>query len=119
MIGDQEVGLAGKLDALYERDGKLRVIDFKTSGKVKGKEKDFALQLAYYDMLLRANDINVSGASIVQVRADGIEEFPVAITDETRAELMTTLDVVLTELLSGQWRKGEPSAYDDLLDLFR
>ena len=118
-FGNDEILLAGKLDAIYVKDGKRRIIDFKTSKTIKGKEKDFELQLAYYDMLLRANDIVPAGASIVQVRTDGIEEFPVVIDDQARDTLSATLEEVVPEMLSSKWRAPkEPGEYDDLLKLF-
>ncbi len=113
------VNLSGKVDAVLERDGQLRIVDFKTSSSVKGHEEDFVLQLAFYDFLLRANDEAPAGASIVQVRTDGIDEFPVPLDTDARAAFMLSLEEAVPEMLSGVWRKpSEPSEYDDLLKLF-
>jgi len=115
-----EVILAGKLDATYLRDGKRYIVDFKTSKTIKGKEKDFELQLAFYDMLLSANNLSVTGASLVQVRPDGLEEFSVPLTSEVRLELASTLETTVQEMLDGRWRESkEPSEYDGLLEIFK
>ena len=115
----EQVNLSGKVDAVLERDGQLRIVDFKTSSTVRGKEEDFLLQLSFYDFLLRENGETPMGASIIQVRTDGIEEFPVPLTDEARQLFQETLDAVIPEMLSGKWRAPqEVSEYDDLLKLF-
>ena len=117
----ETVNLSGKIDAVLERDGASRIIDFKTSTTVRGKEENYLLQLAFYDYLLRENGEKPSGACIVQVRADGVEEFPIPLTDSARAEFLATLEEAVPEMLSGKWRAGastEPSLYDDLLKLF-
>jgi hypothetical protein len=54
----------------------------------------------------------------VQVGPELVREFPVPLTTESRADLAQVLDEVLIELLSGVWRKGEESDYDDVLTLF-
>lgn len=113
------VNLSGKVDAILERDGQLRIVDFKTSSSVKGHEQDFVLQLAFYDYLLQANGEAPVGASIIQVRTDGIDEFPVPLDTEARAAFLLSLEEAVPEMLSGVWRKPtEPSEYDDLLKLF-
>ncbi len=118
-IEGETVHLSGKLDAVLEQNGKARIVDFKTSTTVRGHEEDYQLQLAFYDYLLRENGESPAGVSIIQVRTDGVEEFPVPLTEEVKAEFLVTLDTVLTEMLSGAWRPAkEPSPYDDLLKLF-
>jgi RecB family exonuclease len=113
------VNFSGKVDAVLEREGQLRIVDFKTSSSVKGHEEDFVLQLAFYDFLLQANGEAPTGASIIQVRTDGIDEFPVPLTDEAREQFLITLNEAVPEMLSGVWRKPlEASEYDDLLSLF-
>lgn len=117
----ETVNLSGKIDALLDRAGKQRVVDFKTSTTVRGKEESYVLQLAFYDYLLRENGEHPTGACIVQVRIDGVEEFPIPLTEESRAGFQATLEEAVPELLSGKWRVGtatEPSLYDDLLKLF-
>lgn len=118
-VGEETVNLSGKVDAVLERDGKLRVVDFKTSTNVSGEDAKFALQLAFYDYLLRENGEMPEGASLIQVRPDGINEVPVTVTEGTRKNFLARLDAALAEMLSGKWRAGEtPSEYDDLLRLF-
>ena len=97
----------------------VNIVDFKTSSSVKGHEQDFVLQLAFYDYLLQANGEAPVGASIIQVRTDGIDEFPVPLDTEARAAFLLSLEEAVPEMLSGVWRKPtEPSEYDDLLKLF-
>ena len=113
-----EVLLYGKVDAIFKKPEGECIVDFKTSSDVHIKDEKHARQLAFYDLLLSENGHALTGAAIVQVGPDLVKEFPVPLTGETRAELQATLDQVLTELLSGEWRKGEASEYDDLLTLF-
>ncbi|MGE5541307.1 MAG: UvrD-helicase domain-containing protein [Bacillota bacterium] len=110
--------LQGKVDAVFQNPDGERIIDFKTSSDVHIKDEKHARQLAFYDLLLRENGHVPTGASIVQVGPETVTEYPVPLTDETRTELTETLDAVIRELLSGKWREGEPSDYDDLLNLF-
>lgn len=113
------VNLSGKVDAVLKRDGQLRIVDFKTSSTVKGHEEDFVLQLAFYDFLLRANNEVPSGASIIQVRPDGVDEYPIPLTEDARAAFLVSLEEAVPEMLSGAWRTpSEATEYDDLLKLF-
>lgn len=117
-VNGTEVLLKGKVDAVFEGEGGECIVDFKTASKLEGKKEEYERQLAFYDLLLRANGHETTDALIVQVGEDEVKEHPVALTQETRAALTETLDQVLTELLSGKWRAGEESEYDDLLALF-
>jgi ATP-dependent exoDNAse (exonuclease V) beta subunit len=118
-VGEETANLNGKVDAVLERDGVLRIIDFKTSTSVKAEDSKFALQLAFYDYLIRENGEHPQGASIIQVRADGIDEVLIPLTDETRTSFLKELDEAIGEMLSGKWRPAEvQSPYDDLLKLF-
>jgi DNA helicase-2/ATP-dependent DNA helicase PcrA len=112
------VKLQGKVDAIFEVPSGECIVDFKTSSDVHIKDEKHARQLAFYDLLLRANGHNTTHAYIVQVGPEHVQEYPVPLTDETRADLTQTLDAVITELWNGNWRAGEPSEYDDLLSLF-
>ncbi|HEY0010773.1 MAG TPA: ATP-dependent DNA helicase [Candidatus Paceibacterota bacterium] len=116
---DTEVLLYGKLDALFATEDGECIVDFKTSREVQTKDEKHMRQLAFYDFLLRENGHAPMLASIVQVGPEEVNVYPVPLTDETRAELKSTLDTVLTELLTGKWRAGEASEYDELLELFR
>ena len=118
MVGGKEVLLYGKLDAIFMTPEGECIVDFKTSSDVHIKDEKHARQLAFYDLLLKANDHQPTCAAIVQVGPEVVKEFPVPLTAETRKELIETLEAVITELLSGVWREGEPSDYDDLLKLF-
>jgi DNA helicase-2/ATP-dependent DNA helicase PcrA len=118
-FGDTEVILKGKVDAVFKGASGECIVDFKTSSSIDKKDQaKFERQLAFYDMVLRANDHQTTEALIIQIGDEGVDEYPVALTDETREELQNTLTEVVNELLSGQWRVGEASEYDDLLKLF-
>jgi DNA helicase-2/ATP-dependent DNA helicase PcrA len=119
-VDGREVLLKGKVDAVFKHDDGECIVDFKTSTTIDKKDQaKFERQLAFYDLLLRENGHPTTSALIIQVSEEAVTEHPVALTTETRGELLETLDSVLNELLSGEWREGEPSEYDDLLELFR
>jgi DNA helicase-2/ATP-dependent DNA helicase PcrA len=117
-VNGKEILLKGKVDAVFKGEGGECIVDFKTSSSVTGKKEAFERQLAFYDLVLRANGHETTSALIVQVGEEEVTEHPVALTNETRAELEATLAEVLDELISGKWREGTPSDYDDLLQLF-
>jgi len=119
MVGKTEVVLKGKVDAVFKSDGGECIVDFKTSSTISKGDKDkFERQIAFYDLLLCEDGHASESGLIIQISEDDMKEYPVALTDATRAELKSTLDEVLTELVEGRWRAGEASAYDDLLKLF-
>ncbi|MDB5236939.1 MAG: UvrD/REP helicase, helicase / ATP-dependent helicase PcrA [Parcubacteria group bacterium] len=117
-IAGHEIKLQGKVDAIFETSHGECIVDFKTSSDVHIKDEKHARQLAFYDLLLRANGHNTTQATIVQVGPEEVHELPVPLNEETRAQLSATLEEVIAELWEGNWRKGEPSEYDDLLKLF-
>jgi RecB family exonuclease len=117
-IAGKELMLKGKADAVFKEGAGVTVVDFKTSSSLTGRQEDFERQLAFYDLLLRENGHDATGALIVQVGEDGITEHPVALTPEVRERFARELDEVLEELVAGRWRAGEESPYDDLLKLF-
>lgn len=114
LIDGENVLLSGKVDAVLGK----RVIDFKTTGNLNAHDEEYMLQLAFYDLLLNANGVPIEEAMIVQVTPKEVTEHPIVLNDETRAHLKETLDTVVREMLTGKWRKGEPSSYDSLLTLF-
>ncbi len=118
-VAGKKVLLKGKIDAVFKGDGGECLVDWKTSKTINKEDKEnFERQIAFYDLLLRANDHAPESALIIQVGEDGVREHPVALGSETRAALNETLDEVLNELISGKWRKGESTQYDALLGLF-
>jgi ATP-dependent helicase/DNAse subunit B len=117
-IAGEEVLLRGKVDAVFATANGECIIDFKTSSSIRAHDEEYRHQLAFYDLLLRANDHAPMSAMIVQVGADEVVEHDVPLSEETRTEFLALLDAVIQELLSGQWRKGEPTLYDDVLRLF-
>ncbi|MES2931336.1 MAG: ATP-dependent DNA helicase [Patescibacteria group bacterium] len=112
------IKLKGQIDALFETSSGICIADFKTTSEIKAVDEKYVRQLAFYDLLVRENAGNATSASIVQVGPDGVKNHEVPLTTESRAELATVLDEVLGELLSGKWREGIASEYDDLLKLF-
>lgn len=118
-VAGKDILLRGQVDAIFKTASGECIVDFKTSSDVHIKDEKHARQLAFYDLLLRADGHNTTSAMIVQVKPDGVQEYPVPLTDETRTALTDTLDEVIGELLEGKWRKGEASDYDDLLELFK
>jgi RecB family exonuclease len=115
----KEVLLKGKVDAVFAGAGGECIVDFKTSSTIDKKDQEkFERQLAFYDLLLRKNGHHTTDALILQIGEDGVKEYPVALNEATRADLTATLEDVLEELVSGKWRAGEASEYDDLLALF-
>lgn len=118
-VSGTEVLLRGKVDAVFSGADGACIVDFKTATTVRGHDEEYRHQLAFYDLLLRANGHETRSAKIVQVTGDGVEEHPVPLSEETRAAFLALLDEVIAELLSGSWRSGEQSPYDDVLALFR
>ncbi|HYE23042.1 MAG TPA: ATP-dependent DNA helicase [Candidatus Paceibacterota bacterium] len=117
-VQGEAVLLRGKVDAVFNSDGGECIVDFKTASAIRAHDEEYRHQLAFYDLLLRSNGHETRSAKIVQVAAEKIEDHPIPLTDETRAAFTALLDEVIGELLSGKWRKGEPTAYDDVLKLF-
>ena len=117
-IEGEDVLLRGKVDAVFTTKNGECIVDFKTSSSIRAHDEEYRHQLAFYDLLLSANGHTPQSAAIVQVGADAVTEHKVPLTEETRTEFITLLDEVIRELLSGDWRKGEPTLYDDVLRLF-
>jgi DNA helicase-2/ATP-dependent DNA helicase PcrA len=116
----KDVLLKGKVDAVFKGDAGECIVDFKTSSQITKKDKEkFERQIAFYDLLLRGNSHAPASGLIVRIAEDEVDEHEVGLTDDMRQNLAETLDTVLTEMLSGKWRKGEQSKYDALLELFR
>jgi len=111
------IKLKGQIDALFQTSSGVCIADFKTTSEIKAVDEKYVRQLAFYDLLVRENDGHPTEASIVQVGPDGVKNHMVPLTPESRAELASVLDEVLKELLSGKWREGIASEYDDLLKL--
>lgn len=118
-VNGTPVKLYGALDALMETPAGECIVDFKTSSNVEAKDAKHAHQLAFYDLLLRENGHTPTSAVIVQVGPELVREYPIPLTEETRAQMQQELDEVIIELLEGRWREGEASEYDDVLALFK
>ncbi|HEY0947892.1 MAG TPA: ATP-dependent DNA helicase [Candidatus Paceibacterota bacterium] len=117
-VGAHQLLLKGKVDAVFKGERGECIVDFKTSSTIDKKDQEkFERQIAFYDMLLRNNGHHTEDGLIIQV-GDEITEYPVALNGETRTSFEACLKDVLEELVSGKWREGEPSPYDDLLGLF-
>ncbi len=112
-----QILLKGKVDAVFKGECGECIVDFKTSSTIDKKDQEkFERQIAFYDLLLRNNGHQTEDGLIIQV-GDEVSEYPVALNEETRASFEACLSEVLTELITGKWRQGEPSPYDDLLEL--
>jgi hypothetical protein len=61
---DAELGYGGTVDLVAQIDGKLELVDFKTSHAI---HEDHLYQLAAYDHLLAVNHIHIARARIVQI----------------------------------------------------
>lgn len=74
IVASMKHRFAGTVDALCEVDGKLTVLDFKTSSMISD---DYALQLAGYQIALEEMGINIEQRAIVRVPKDGspVEEW--------------------------------------------
>jgi DNA helicase-2/ATP-dependent DNA helicase PcrA len=120
VVGGKEVLLKGSVDALVSGTQGECIVDFKTSSTIDKTDREkFERQIAFYDLLLRENGYAPDSGLIVQLSEEGTTEYPVTLTDDMRQTLAATLDEVIGELLSGQWRKGEASEYDALLELLK
>jgi len=113
-----KVLLQGKIDAVFNEPSGECIVDFKTTSTIKATDENYPRQLAFYDLLLKENGHDPKTARIVQVSTTDVTDHAVALNEETRAELLETLDAVCGELIRGEWREGAPSDYDDLLQLF-
>ena len=112
------VTLEGKMDAVFEGPGGFIVADFKTGSTISAKNEKYARQLALYAELLRANSEPVSSAELLGISEDGIKRVAVSVGEAERTAALADVDTVVRELRSGEWRRGEPSPYDALLELF-
>ena len=112
------VALGGKIDAIFKTPDGLVVADIKTGSAVSAKNEDYARQVAFYALILAANDMPPASALLLGISEDGLKRVDVPIAEADRAAALTTLDVTVRELRSGAWHRGEPSSYDALLALF-
>lgn len=68
VVGSAKHEYGGKLDALAKLDGKLALVDFKTSGQVSA---DYFLQTAGYDLALREAGVEPDTRVILRIPKDG------------------------------------------------
>lgn len=111
------VTLAGKIDAVFEKDGCLFVTDFKTGSDVSAKNASYARQLALYAALLDANKESTTDALLLGISRDGIKRVSVPVGKAEQESALAEVDAVVSELRSGNWRRGVASDYDVLLKL--
>lgn len=110
--------LGGKIDVVFTKDGHMIVADFKTGSEVTAKNEGYARQLALYAALLEANKEHIAEGKLLGISRDGIKEVEVPITKEAQEAALADVDTVISELRSGNWRRGAASEYDALLKLF-
>ena len=66
----EELLLTGRIDGIFENEGKKTLIDYKTSAQAN--KKVWGLQLALYCMLMKENGIaDVSQAKVLHLKRDG------------------------------------------------
>jgi ATP-dependent exoDNAse (exonuclease V) beta subunit len=112
------VVLRGKIDAVLKGNG-TTLVDFKTSSKASKEDREkWKTQIAFYDLLLRADGGAPESALIAQVSDEGVAEHEVPLGSAERAEFEQTLTAVLTELLTCKWRSAPANQYDAVLKLF-
>jgi len=109
--------LAGKIDAVFKKDGKLVVADFKTGTSVSAKNEAYARQLALYTAMLFANREDVSSGLLLGISDKGIKKVSVPVGKQERENALKDMDTVVRELRSGKWRRGALSEYDAILKL--
>lgn len=118
-VDGMPVTLEGKMDAVFKSPSGFIVADWKTGSTVSAKNEEYARQLALYAELLRANGERADSAELLGVSEDGIKRVSVPVTEAECAAALADVDTVVRELRSGQWRRGEPSPYDALLELLK
>ncbi len=116
---DGDVVLGGKVDAVFKTAKGLCVVDFKTGSSVSAKNDGYARQLALYASLLESNGEDVTEGALVQISPKGMKKVPVPIESDERKVALADVDTVVAELRSGQWRRGEVSEYDVVLELLK
>lgn len=89
-----KIGLAGRVDCIAEFDGKLSVIDFKTSRRIKSKEDidDYFAQCTAY-ALMYEELIGVPIEQIVIIMAVESEQ-PLLFVEKTEDHINTLLDYI-------------------------
>ena len=110
--------MQGKIDAVFETSKGTCVIDFKTGSAVSAKNEEYVRQLALYSYLLEQNNEKVSYASLIAISKDGVRELAMKFAGAARETSLAEFDAAVQELLTGKWRVGQPSEYDNLLKLF-
>jgi len=72
MIVNEELGLKGIIDTIYEIDGKTVLCDFKTNSNIdEDAKKRFTLQLSMYKLLAEAEVIHIDELRILNVNKKG------------------------------------------------
>lgn len=73
-IRDKCYSFSGKVDLIYEKDGKLGIIDYKNTKLVNGKyEEKYKKQLHYYVMAVRDEDGKFEGQEIEEIQIYAIQ----------------------------------------------
>ncbi len=109
--------LAGKVDAVFMKDEKKYLADFKTGSSVSAKNEAYARQLALYSVMLSANNESVESGLLLGVSEKGIKNILVQVGNDEKEKAIGELEEVVRELRSGKWHRGAPSDYDALLEL--
>lgn len=116
-VSGTSIVLQGKIDAVFETPQGLLIADFKTGSTVSSKDANYVRQLLLYVELLAALGHDARGAALVQVTPEKVKFLPITVTKEAREAALRELEEAVGEMLSYEWRRGEPSQYDALLNL--
>jgi genome maintenance exonuclease 1 len=90
----KKVGMAGRVDCIGEYEGKLSIIDFKTSSKIKKKENitDYFSQCCAYSLMLQ-DMINIEINQLVIIMAVENEN-PLVFVEKTRDHIPSLVESI-------------------------
>ncbi len=117
VIDGTPVTIAGKIDAVFRKDGHMIVSDFKTGSSVSAKNTSYSRQLALYAIMLDANGEHIDDGVLLGISDSGIKRVPVIIGDTEKEIAIKEVDDVVRELRSGNWRRGATSDYDAIISI--
>lgn len=118
-VDGERVQFGGKIDAVFRTNDGLVLADFKTGSSVSAKNESYVRQLALYAQMLSDMHEGVAHALLLGISEAGLKKVPVTLTQTLRDTALSEFDAVVRELRSGEWRVGNTSEYDAVLELFK
>lgn len=118
-VDGERVQFGGKIDAVFRTADGLVLADFKTGSAVSAKNESYVRQLALYAHMLSDMREGVDHALLLGISENGLKAVPVPITNTERDTALAEFDAVVRELRSGEWRIGNASEYDSVLELLK